>query len=141
MSIIELLEEDHRRVRALFAAFLAAHDPETGLRLGDALVLHACVEERFLYPLVRRALVGGDRLSDEAESDHEQVKSFVAEAEDTTGPALDELIDELQADVEVHMRWEEEDLFPRLVELVDQTVLQVVANRALAYMRVRLPVA
>jgi hemerythrin superfamily protein len=139
-TIIQMLMEDHRIITSLFDEYEASRTPEVAMRLGDALVLHACVEEAFLYPLVRTALVGGQRLAYEAEDDHEKVKDFVAEAEDTRGDALDELIFELRYDVDVHMRWEEEDLFPRLAELLDEVTLHDVARRVLAFKR-RQPVA
>src|SRR5689334_16273001 len=91
-TVIEVLTEEHRLLDRLFEHYAATHDPEAAAQLGDALVLHSRIEEEFLYPLVRTALVDGGHLSDEAEDDHEKVKQFVAEAEDTLGPALDELV-------------------------------------------------
>src|SRR5262249_12113386 len=105
-TVIELLTDDHRAIERLFDAYASSPDSEIALRLGDALVLHACVEEALLYPFVRTIYGAGERLADEAEDDHERVKAFVAEAEDTRGAALDELVSELRIDVGVHMRWE-----------------------------------
>jgi hemerythrin superfamily protein len=133
-TVIELLIEEHRLLDRLFEHYGATHDDDAAAQLGDALVLHARVEEEFLYPLVR-SLIDGDRLADEAEADHEQVKQFVAEAEDTHGAALDELVSELRADVAMHARWEEEDLFPRLAEALDVGTQQAVAERMLAFKR------
>jgi hypothetical protein len=142
LTLIELLAAEHRRIRALFDAFETLRSREAALRLGDALVLHACVESAYLHPLVRSALAAGagEVFASESEDDHEKVKSFVAEADDTTGPALDELFEDLRVDVEVHMRWEEEDLFPLLREVVNDALGRDVARLADAYMRVRLPV-
>ena len=134
-TVIGLLTEDHRLVDRLFEHFASARDAEAAAQLGDALLLHARVEEEFLYPLVRAALVDGDRLADEAEDDHEKVKAFVAEAEDTYGNALDELVLELRTDVAVHIRWEEEDLFPRLAEVVDARAQEELATRMMAFKR------
>lgn len=134
-TVIEVLTEDHRLVDRLFEHYAMSHDADVAAQIGDALVLHARIEEEFLYPLVRRLLVDGDRLADEAEDDHEKVKEFVAEAEDTRGAALDELIVELRADVGVHVRWEEEDLFPRIVDALDAGMQQELANRVLAFKR------
>jgi hemerythrin superfamily protein len=133
-TVIELLTEEHRLLDRLFEHYGSVRDQEAAAQLGDALVLHARVEEEFLYPLVR-TLVDGNRLADEAEADHEQVKQFVAEAEDTRGAALDELVAELRADVAMHVRWEEEDLFPRLAEELDIGTQQAVAERMLAFKR------
>ena len=134
-TVIEVLTEDHRLVDRLFEHYAVSHDPDVAAQIGDALVLHARIEEEFLYPIVRRLLVDGDRLADEAEDDHEKVKEFVAEAEDTRGTALDELIMELRADVGVHVRWEEEDLFPRIVDALDAGLQQELADRVLAFKR------
>src|SRR3954452_12980512 len=115
-TFIAVLTEDHRLIDRLFGHYGAARTPDAAAQLGDALVLHARIEEEFLYPLVRTALLDGDHLGGQAEDDHEKVKQFVAEPEDTRGPALDELVLELRTDVAIHVRWEEEDLFPRLAE-------------------------
>ena len=135
LTMIELLMEDHRLVDRLFEHYASVRDDDAAAQLSDALVLHARIEEEFLYPLVRRALVDGDRLADEAEADHEKVKEFVAEAEDTHGVALDELIFELRTDVAVHIRWEEDDLFPRLAEVLDVGSMHELAERVLAFKR------
>jgi hemerythrin superfamily protein len=134
-TFIEVLTEDHRLIDRLFEHYAAARSADAAAQLGDALLLHARVEEEFLYPLVRTTLVDGDRLTSEAERDHEQVKAFVAEAEDTRGHALDELVFELQADVSIHVRWEEEDLFPRLTDAIDLGAQHEIANRVLAFKR------
>jgi hemerythrin superfamily protein len=134
-TFIAVLTEDHRLIDRLFGHYAAARTPDAAAQLGDALLLHARVEEEFLYPLVRTALLDGDRLTSEAEDDHEQVKAFVAEAEDTRGHALDELVFELQADVAMHVRWEEEDLFPRLADVIDLGTQHEIAERVLAFKR------
>ena len=134
-TVIELLTEEHRLLDRLFEHCASVRTPDAAAQLGDALVLHARIEEEFLYPLARTLLVDGDRLAEEAEDDHEKVKEFVAEAEDTRGEALDELLAELRADVGVHVRWEEEDLFPRLREVLDIGAQQQLADQILAFKR------
>jgi hemerythrin superfamily protein len=134
-TVIELLIEDHRLIDRLFEHYLFCRQQEAAAQLCDALVLHARIEAEFLYPLVRTSLVDGDRLADEAEDDHEKVKAFVAEAEDSYGDALEELMVELRADVGVHARWEEEDLFPRLSDVLDTETQHTLADRLLAFKR------
>jgi hemerythrin superfamily protein len=134
-TVIEILTSDHRAIERLFDEFEDARTNEIALRLGDALVLHAAVEEALLYPFVRAMFIAGDRLSDEAEDDHEKVKEFVAEAEDTRGAALDELVAELRVDVEDHVRWEEDDLFPLLAATVDADTLCRLAERVMEFKR------
>jgi hemerythrin superfamily protein len=135
VTVVELLTEDHRLIDRLFEHFAVARTADAAEQLGDALVVHARIEEEFLYPLVCNALVDGDRLAVEAESDHDSVKAFVAELEETRGDALDELVAELRADVAIHVRWEEEDLFPRLLEVLDPGTQLEVADRMLAFRR------
>jgi hemerythrin HHE cation binding domain-containing protein len=134
-TFIEVLTEDHRLIDRLFGHYAAARSADAAAQLGDALLLHARIEQEFLYPLVRTALLDGERLTNEAEDDHEEVKAFVAEAEDTHGHALDELVFELQADVAMHVRWEEEDLFPRLTDVIDVGTQHQIAERVLAFKR------
>jgi hemerythrin superfamily protein len=133
--VIEILIEDHHLIDRLFDAYFASHDPEVAQRLGDALVMHARLEEEFVYPFVRATVPDGRVLADEAEDDHELVKEFVAEAEDTFGDALDELVLELRADVGVHIRWEEHDLFPRLLETAERAALDALGVRIDAFKR------
>jgi hypothetical protein len=139
-TVIDLLTDDHRAIDRLFDAYAVTHDHAIALRLGDALVLHASVEETLLYPFLRSIVGAGERLADEAEDDHERVKAFVAEAEDTHGAALDELVSELRIDVGVHMRWEEEDLFPWLAATIEPEALCRLGQRVTAFKR-RQPVA
>jgi hypothetical protein len=134
-SVIDTLTEDHHLVDRLFDAYFDAHDAAIALRLGDVLVLHARIESEFLYPFVRSAVRDGHVLAREAEDDHELVKAFVAEAEDTFGDALDELLLELRADVGVHQRWEEHDLFPVVLEQADPGALSALAARVDAFRR------
>jgi hemerythrin superfamily protein len=134
-TVIDILTEDHHLVDRLFDAYFASHDAAVAQRLGDVLVLHARIEGEFLYPFVRTAVRDGHVLASEAEDDHELVKAFVAEAEDTFGDALDELLLELRADVRVHQRWEEDDLFPVLVEQADPDALDALAVRIDAFRR------
>jgi hypothetical protein len=134
-KVVQLLTEEHRLIDRLFEHYAASREPDAAAQLGDALLLHARIEAEFLYPLVRSRLPDGDRLADEAEDDHEKVKDFVAEAEDTHGAALDELVAELRVDVGVHARWEEEDLFPRLADVLDVASQEALATRILAFKR------
>jgi|SRR5690242_5057019 len=134
-TVMEILTDDHRVIERLFDQYAETRTSEIALRLGDALVLHALVEEALLYPFVRAMFIAGDRLSDEAEDDHEKVKEFVAEAEDTHGAALDELVAELRIDVEDHIRWEEDDLFPLLAAEIDADTLCRLAERVMEFKR------
>jgi hypothetical protein len=134
-TVVDVLRTEHQIIGGLFEDYDASRDPDVALRLGNALVLHALIEDSFLYPLVRRLVPGGSRHADEAEDDHEKVKAFVAEAEDTIGPALDELVAELRDDVDIHMRWEEDDLFPVLLAVIDPVVLTDTAGRILDFKR------
>ena len=140
MTAIDVLTEDHATIERLFDEYTLAHTSASALRIGDAIVLHLAMEEMFLYPLVRTALADGARLVGEAASDHERVKAFVAEVEGTWGCALDELVGELRNDVAGHHRWEHEDLFPRVSEMLDAATLRDVGDRMVAFRR-RQPVS
>lgn len=122
MDAIELLIQDHRKVKTLFAEYdkLA----RSGAR-GDAkreiadhicreLTVHAQVEEEIFYPAARKALAEQDLLN-EAEIEHATAKGLIARIEamhpndaffDATVKVLGEYIDH-------HVEEEQNEMFPK----------------------------
>lgn len=121
MNAIALLEKDHRKIERLFERLsrrkASPAERRRLLRLViQELSVHAAAEEQWLYPLVRRAVSGGDALADHALGEHQEAKELLARldgaAPDATGArrALDRLIRAVRS----HVEEEETKLFPVL---------------------------
>ncbi|CAI10040.1 hypothetical protein ebA6857 [Aromatoleum aromaticum EbN1] len=117
------LLEDHRKVNKLFGDFEKAKTSEEKAGIArtvcNELTVHATLEEELFYPAVREIDPGkfGDLL-DEAKVEHAAAKDLIAQIE-SMGPD-DELFDAkvtvLGEYVKHHVKEEEEELFPKLVE-------------------------
>jgi hemerythrin superfamily protein len=120
---IKLLKSDHDEVEELFAQYEKQKNKNGGTK-GDliekictALTVHAQIEEEIFYPTVREALEDeGEELLDEAEVEHQSLKSLVEQLE-TMSPD-DELFDAkvkvLSEYVKHHVKEEEGELFPKV---------------------------
>jgi hemerythrin superfamily protein len=86
-EIIDLLEEDHNKVLALFAEFRhmrGEDNDEAKQSLVESacteLVIHAQVEEEFLYPALANVLDDSEPV-EEAQVEHTAVRQLIAEIE------------------------------------------------------------
>lgn len=119
---IDILIEDHNKVSRLFAEFKKikdqANDNVKQILVDLActeLVIHAQVEEEFLYPALREALDGTDLdLIDEAEVEHTLAKQLISDLESMQ--PYDELYDAkftvLGEYVRHHIEDEQNKIFP-----------------------------
>jgi hemerythrin superfamily protein len=122
-NAIDLLNDDHRRVDALFAEYDQGVDGDVVDRLAAELTLHNQVEERVVYPMVRERLPEGPVLVADAHRAHEAMKSLLAEAEDSTPLALPDVFAELRVVIRRHVAIEEAMLMPRLREVIGDDAL------------------
>lgn len=116
----EALRTEHDATRKAFDTLEATQDNQTTKRglllshLKHALLKHAVEEENVIYPALREA--GRAEEADALNRDHGYVKQYLYELE--TMPKDDpRWLDKLRAfraDIEKHMREEEQDLFPSL---------------------------
>jgi hemerythrin superfamily protein len=121
---IQLLMTDHREVEALFKKFEKAKDGHDAgkadivAQICDALSVHAEIEEEIFYPAARDALSekDGEDLVDEAEVEHESIKSLVEWLEEAE-PAdehYDAKVKVLMEYVKHHVKEEEGEMFPKV---------------------------
>jgi hemerythrin superfamily protein len=120
---IELLDADHRAVKALFDEFrqLSAHKAPAAKRRALAeqicmeLTIHMRLEEEIFYPPVRDA-IRDDDLLDEAEVEHAGAKELIAQI--LSMKAQDELYDAkvtvLGEYIDHHVKEEREEMFPKV---------------------------
>jgi len=77
--------------------------------------VHAQIEEEIFYPALRQAVPAAADVLDEAEEEHAQAKSLIAQirALRAADPAADALVAELARAIEDHVKEERDELFPK----------------------------
>ncbi|WP_433851497.1 hemerythrin domain-containing protein [Stenotrophomonas nitritireducens] len=109
---VALLKADHRHVEQMFAQCAATEDPDDKSELvrniGNALVIHAMLEEEIFYPACRDGGIE-DAVMDEAQVEHDTLGILI---EELTGsgpqaPYYDAKVKVLGEYVKLHVREEE----------------------------------
>lgn len=117
---LEGLKVEHKLALALFDQIQATEDSETAKRsalltqLKHALGKHAFTEENVIYAALR---AWGDKAdADKLNHDHGYVKQYLYDLEemDNGTPAFLEKVEEFRAQIEDHIREEEDAIFPPL---------------------------
>ncbi|WP_236697385.1 hemerythrin domain-containing protein [Sphingomonas sp. Leaf357] len=117
---LDALKVEHRLALALFDKLQATGSDETGKRtilltqLKHALGKHAFTEENVIYPALR---AWGDKAdADKLNHDHGYVKQNLYDLEemDNASPAFMQKVSSFRAELEDHIREEEEAIFPPL---------------------------
>jgi hemerythrin superfamily protein len=110
----EQLTADHRQVADLFEQYASSGDDAIAHTICEELAVHSAIEEKALYPQLRRLVDGGDDLADNAEAEHASIATLVATVEQTPPADLRSVMEELQRSVEAHVGEEENELFPTM---------------------------
>ena len=117
-----LLQDDHRKVEQLFEQFEQTGDYAVAMQICDEMTVHATVEEELVYGLYRSNVdsAGGT----EAREEHQQIKDVITriEALGPDGDGLAEVVQELKAAIEHHVQEEENEMFPRMLAAIPETV-------------------
>jgi hemerythrin-like domain-containing protein len=123
-NAIEMLKEDHRKVKKLFEEF--EHAQEDQIKEGiventlHELEVHAALEEEIFYPAAEEQ-IGEKESIDEAREEHHVVKLLIGELKKMS--ADDERYDAkytvLAESVKHHIEEEESELFPKLQGKLD----------------------
>lgn len=114
---VSMLMDDHKRVKEIFDTFKDLDNEEKIDAKHKALVelaLHAAVEEKLVYPLLREE--DEDDEVNEAVVEHHVVKLLIVELEAMKQPGsmLDAKFKVLGEIVEHHVKEEESEMFPKL---------------------------
>ncbi len=121
MNALQILKQDHDKVRKLFAEFEAADDrasapkQEVARQVFRELQIHSRIEEEIFYPaLSAKASSTGKELVEEALDEHAEADELIQELRvmDPDGPDFAEKFHELVQSVEHHIEEEETDMFP-----------------------------
>jgi len=131
-NAIEMLREDHQKVKDLFEHFEETESGdkkqivETTLR---ELEIHTSIEEEIFYPAARQALKGMDGeesdVIDEAWEEHHVVKLLAAELKKmrVTDERYEAKFTVLAESVKHHIEEEEGELFPKLEGHIEEEEL------------------
>jgi iron-sulfur cluster repair protein YtfE (RIC family) len=126
MDALELLKEDHRKVKSLFQRAETAEASELGQiceQINKELEMHAHIEETVFYPAMQKY----DELKDMVEEsleEHEEIKNLLADMS-ADDDELESKLEELKETVEHHAEDEEEgEMFPKIRQLLNQQELQ-----------------
>jgi hemerythrin superfamily protein len=124
---IELLTSQHERIKELFASIEKRASRPSKAKLDDVrelvstLVKHAEIEELVFYPAIREELDLDDDV-DESLEEHHVAEVLMAELEKmpADAPRYDAKVTVLKENVLHHIEEEESDLFPQVVEALDE---------------------
>jgi hemerythrin superfamily protein len=135
MSAIDMLEAQHREVEDLFAQFeeaSAGKKHDIFLQIADKLAVHAAIEEKHFYPAAKTE--DTEDLLLEAAEEHLSVKRIIADLleDDVDEETLEAKVKVLQEQVEHHVEEEEEELFPKVEALLDETTLNALEQEMTA---------
>jgi hemerythrin superfamily protein len=112
MDVTELLQQDHRKVEALFTQYESTQDDATVDQICQELEIHTTVEEEIVYP--RLAEIDAD-LEEHAEEEHAQAKELITQLRDSPADPAG-LVEQLKTAVQHHVQEEETKAFPAMRE-------------------------
>lgn len=129
MDAIALLCHDHRMVEQLFRDYRAAANTTQRRGVVDVIVRelskHAALEELMVYPMAKKALPNAEPDIETRLAVHMDVKRTLTELDglEAGDERADGLMGQLEREIAKHVRQDEEDLFPKLREVLDQQAL------------------
>jgi iron-sulfur cluster repair protein YtfE (RIC family) len=126
MDALELLEQDHAKVKKLFEQAEDADQKEQRAvftQIKTELEVHTYIEETVFYPAMQRYNELKDMVAESLE-EHNKVKTLLKEMEGMSGEDFEDKLEELIDNVEHHAEDEEESkMFPKVRELVSAAEL------------------
>ena len=121
MNPVQMLKDDHQRVRQLFQQFRQTNDQDRQQQIADQVLteldVHAAIEEEIFYPAMRQKAGGGEeqQMLEEAYQEHAQAKTLIQQLRgmQASDPQFSTLMQQLQQDVEHHVQEEETEMLPK----------------------------
>lgn len=122
--VIELIEQDHREVEALFTQFERNGDEAVATKICDELDRHASAEEKAVYPVIASEVPGGGKMAREGEDEHREARQLIGRIRQTSDKEhLAELVTELKEAIQHHVQEEESEILPKTREALDRVRL------------------
>lgn len=133
MDALDLLRSDHERVSALFDQVELTSDETERVELIERiryeLMIHAMIEEKVFYPYFAQK-EGLEDLVEQAVEDHQEIKVLLEEINQASNRQIrDDKLAQLMSKVELHIKDEEEDLFPRVEKATDTVQLMQLGDQ------------
>ena len=129
MNALEMLKQDHQKVKGLFQEIKHATDQSKRKELFDKidaeLEVHTHIEETVFYPAVDEHEELRDMVA-EALEEHQEAKTMLEELEDLGAESHDfgSKLQELIEAVEHHVQEEEGEMFPKVREVFEEDELE-----------------
>lgn len=132
---VTLLENDHRKVEALFERYESG-DRKVLDQICEELTVHTAIEEKIVYPALAD-VPDGDVMRHEAETEHDEVKDAVDRLR-TMGPAAEEIDHIMQTIVQGvthHVEEEERRVLPAMRAALGEERMAALGEKLLAAKR------
>ena len=123
VNVIDLLKEDHRKVKGLFEKFKAANATSRQSIADEALQdleIHTKIEDSIVYPAIRDA-IDEEEIMDEAKEEHHVVGLLIKELRKmkATAEGYHAKFTVMSELVEHHIEEEESEMLPQAEESLD----------------------
>jgi hemerythrin superfamily protein len=132
MDAIQLLKNDHKKVEKIFSDLENKTDDRRALfpELDRELTVHAEIEEKIFYPAAKQVEPTRDLVLESIE-EHKQIKMVLADLEQTDMRTAEWGADlkVLKEDVMHHVGEEEDELFPKIQQLLSKEQLADLGSR------------
>ena len=130
MDALELLKQDHKKVKELFKQVEGVEEDKQKKKIfsqiKSELETHARIEEDIFYPAVQNYDELRDKVLESVE-EHKQIKTLLREIDDLVSDSekFEPKLKVLQENVEHHAEEEEEDeMFPKVRKLMTKAELE-----------------
>jgi len=129
MNALEVLKQDHQKVKGLFQEVRTGSDRSKQKELFDKidteLEIHAHIEETVFYPAIEEHEEFKDMVA-EALEEHREAKALLDELEELGADSHDfgSKLQQLMEAVEHHVEEEEGEMFPKIQEVFDEDELE-----------------
>ena len=129
MNALEILKQDHQKVKGLFQEVSKGGDASNRKQLFDKidteLEIHAHIEETVFYPAIEEHEEFKDMVA-EALEEHQEAKALLDELEElgADGHDFGSKLQQLMEAVEHHVEEEEGEMFPKIQEVFDEDELE-----------------
>jgi len=145
-DVIEVLEQDHREVEAMFAELESLRGASTEEQqerrkavteqVTIELVRHSVAEEVLVYPEVEKKVSAEE--AEHAREEHAEAEETLQRLEklDADDPAFDDELATLMAEIRHHIADEEGQMFAHMRQVIDAEELRKLGSRVEAFKKV-----
>lgn len=133
MNILELIEQDHRKVESLLEEIKKTKDAKKKMKLFNDIYkevnLHAKAEELVFYPAMREYDDTAEYI-EEAEEEHEDAEALLEEMKEFNPKDAEfkEKLEELTEAIQHHVEEEESEIFKAVRKCIDEQQLNTLGE-------------